>query len=150
MFKYLIAFLASFFVFTPLILADPDDDVDYSRQLSVVDGVADQGEETYFDYENSFRCSLQTSVFREAWYDSFRDASNFCGGFGEFSQFCQVQSDNGRYRAVFQFERLFQTIDRSFSRSRGRAFGQYYDFFTRHRFFGREYRHRWHFSSGCY
>lgn len=111
----------------------------------------DEKDPTVFDYDGSFHCSLQTSVFRDHWFDRSLDALTFCGNFGQFSEFCQFREDQGRFHAIFQFQRLFEARDnQSYSRSRGRAFGQYYDFFTRHKFFGREYQHRWSFTTGCY
>ena len=98
-----------------------------------------------------FFCSLQVNVFQDRWFDDRRSGQNWCGGFSEFSRFCQVSERDGRFRGRFNHQRNFQHRgSQSWGRSRGRVFGQYYDYFTQHRFFQRGFRHTWHFNSGCH
>ena len=151
---FLTAFLFSTFTITSFALASgyEVEDVEHHEV-----GEEKEDYDTLGDYPGGgssdlFRCSLDVQIGQDRWFDGLSRARQWCGGFGEFSQFCRFeQGQSSRYLARFSIQRQFRYDSRqSYARARGNVFGQYYDFLTGNSFFRRDFNHSFRFSNGCH
>jgi len=101
--------------------------------------------------ESGFFCQLDVNVFQERWFADEYEARDWCRGFGDFSKFCKFDYRDDRFNGRFNHSRFFSHTGRiSFGRSRAIVFADYFNWFNKHNFHKRGFKHKFFFSKGCH